>query len=1304
MGRIWRHNHFAQLKQRDDNFLDIDLPGGGQRVFVRNTFPSQGPWRPTNGFDVLTQTANGWTLHLLADDSVLAFNTTGVLQTVTQRNGWVYTYAHDAAGKVTQVSNQFGRTLGFQYNASNQLTSVTASIGTVGYSYDSSGRLVTVTYPDSTQRSYHYEHTSIPDLVTGISIQGTRYATIGYDIRGFATSTALAGNVNAYSVAYSDMTPGRYAAVTDPLGNTRNFGYSSVRGVLAVTSGSLSLTGAPDAYSRVQNSLGLIDSETDFKGVNTTYEWDAARRLRLSSTDAAGRSETRTTTTTWHPQWRLPVAVTEQGRVTSYTYDSVGNVLSHTITDSGTSGSSRTTNWTYYPTGLVATETAPNGAVTSYQYDSAGNLTSAINAQGHVDTYTRDAAGRVLTHTTPTGVTITYTYDARGRMLTASADGQVTALTYSSSGKVATATLPHGHLVTYQYDAAQRLTGWTDNRGASATYVLDGMDNRKSEEVRNAQGQVAWNLARTINSLNRVESVTVGPQAAITYGYDANGDLFRTTNGLGVSTHFGLDALRRVQAIHDSELATATLTYNALDSVTQASDFKGVATTYERDALGNAKTEASPDAGTQSAQYDALGLPSSITDALGRATTIVRDSLGRPTSITHAGGAGGTGGTGVASQTTTLRYDLPGSAYNQSGQPNASKGSLSEIVDASGTTSYQRDWHGRVVRKTQQLKNGHTSTVGYSYAPSGLLASITYPDGKVLQHQYDSTGLLTALTWNNQPLVSGITWNPLGQPTGWTWNLQGSQGSTSLSVARSYNTAGQLTTTDFSSYQYDAAGRINSLTQNLWAPASPNPLEQTVQESPVTWSVQYRSTGQIMGFTRQGASGAAPDTTSYRYDANGNRTASTSERTLAGKPTVTNRNYSVSANRLTGFSQSQQSTDPATGQVSTANTSVAYNYDAAGNQQGDGLHGYQYDSEGRLERVTLGTGAGASSVQYAHNALGLRVFKTDVLASGTSNSTTANNKTGPAQITLLGDDGEEQSATGLQPTGLLKDLQNFWLRLWSPQTDSTQAQGRAFVYAEDGSLLGEYPMEANPATAPTKGAQHIWLPTANGPMPIAVVGEGRQYAVHADHLNTPRRLTQEDGQVAWQWEYSAFGDEAPTTAATRFTSAKTNPTTGSTAVPLVQYNLRYPGQYFDEESGLHYNHFRSYDSKVGRYTQADPIGLEGGWNRFGYVDANPLSYMDSMGLVASADPWFGYGGDKGFRDWWHAQKPYYGGQDIPNKEVCDNLYKDYKESNERGKGGKSGRGGKSRGDKRPTLNELLRNGGRGGYGRGGSEE
>jgi RHS repeat-associated protein len=252
----------------------------------------------------------------------------------------------------------------------------------------------------------------------------------------------------------------------------------------------------------------------------------------------------------------------------------------------------------------------------------------------------------------------------------------------------------------------------------------------------------------------------------------------------------------------------------------------------------------------------------------------------------------------------------------------------------------------------------------------------------------------------------------------------------------------------------------------------------------------------------------------------------------------------------------------------------------------DGLRTYTYDAEGRLAAATAGATDVSPTTRYAHNALGQRVFKTEPLYPPTQ-----------------GDEADP---------GFMQSLIAFFTKLWSPSTTSAEQLGYAYVYDEQGTLIAEV---GSGGTNSAGQAQYIYLPTANGPMPIAAVINGNTYAVHSDHLNTPRRLTNASGQAVWQWGYSAFGEDKPTIARNRFANLDVTPNPGTTGISEVKFNLRYPGQYADEESGLFYNYFRSYDARIGRYSQPDPIGLDGGWNRFGYVDANPLSFSDPNGLL-----------------------------------------------------------------------------------------
>ncbi|RUF78698.1 RHS repeat protein, partial [Pseudomonas aeruginosa] len=158
-----------------------------------------------------------------------------------------------------------------------------------------------------------------------------------------------------------------------------------------------------------------------------------------------------------------------------------------------------------------------------------------------------------------------------------------------------------------------------------------------------------------------------------------------------------------------------------------------------------------------------------------------------------------------------------------------------------------------------------------------------------------------------------------------------------------------------------------------------------------------------------------------------------------------------------------------------------------------------------------------------------------------------------------------------------------------------------YLYGPDGQLLGE--AEHDGSGRKLRAQYYLWLDS----LPLATidadydaqgkVGNPTLLYLHGDHLDTPRLATDASGQIAWQWQSDAFGRGEALSQ-------------GST-----QVNLRFPGQYYDAESGLHYNYFRDYDPETGRYVESDPIGLGGGLNTYGYVEANPVLRTDSLGLM-----------------------------------------------------------------------------------------
>ncbi len=168
------------------------------------------------------------------------------------------------------------------------------------------------------------------------------------------------------------------------------------------------------------------------------------------------------------------------------------------------------------------------------------------------------------------------------------------------------------------------------------------------------------------------------------------------------------------------------------------------------------------------------------------------------------------------------------------------------------------------------------------------------------------------------------------------------------------------------------------------------------------------------------------------------------------------------------------------------------------------------------------------------------------------------------------------------------------------------------------------------------------------------------YYYHCDQIGAPQELTDEAGRIVWAASYKVWGQTQPlqylrtgTDDAAVFTHDQRPLALAARgdveSLALVEQPLRFQGQYFDGETGLHYNRFRYYDPVVGRFVHQDPIGLKGGLNLFQYVH-NPITWVDPLGLAgnpakATHITYIGY------KD----GKPYIGYASMPRSSRCSQI-------------------------------------------------
>ncbi|MFK4265605.1 putative T7SS-secreted protein [Streptomyces milbemycinicus] len=856
-----------------------------------------------------------------------------------------------------------------------------------------------------------------------------------------------------------------------------------------------------------------------------------------------------------------------------------------------------------------AAEGGSDQEIVRYGYTD-GNLTEVINSSGLPLRFAYDDERRVISWTDTNDRRYDYVYDNRDRCIAEGGEaGHISVrIDYhdadpATGHRITTVTTPDSHTSRYVINDACQVIAQTDPLGHTTRTTYDRHH-------------------RPLTHTDPLGHTT-------THTYDQAGHLTTLTRPDGLETHTTYNAQGLPVTITGPDGTTWHQTWDEAGHRTSLTDPAGHTTTYAYDDHGHLIATTDALGHTTGVMCDPAGLPVAITDPLGATTRYQRDSFGRPTTITDPLGhtthlkwtveGNLTARTYPDGTTESWTYDGEGNCTSHTGPTGATTtyeytqfDLLASRTDPDGVR-YEFT-HDTALRLTQ-VTNPQGLTWSYEYDVAGRMVSETDFDGRTLTYTHDTAGLLTART------------NPLGQTLAFERDA--------LGRTLRKTTDGQTTT-----FTYDPAGRLTTATGPDTEVVYQRDRMGRVKSEMVNGRILTHAYDALGRRTRRTTPTGA--TTTYTYDAAGNRTTlTTSGHTLDFDHDATGRETTRHLDDTLTFTHTWDPLGRLTEQTLTGPAATdpvhhrAYTYRADGHltaidDQHAGLRTFDLDAAGRVTTVH----ARRWTESYAYDEAGNQTHAswperhpgTDTIGTRAYTGT---------RITRAGDLRYEHDDAGrltLRQKTRLSRKPDTWHYTWDTEdhlTTVTTPDGTLWRYlydpfgrrttkqrlAADGRTVAEQtdftwdgPTLVEQTTTTTGLPRPVTLTWEHeGLQPIAQTEritdtttqrevDQRFFAIVTDLVGTPTHLIDETGDIAWNTRTTLWGTTTWTADSTTYTP------------------LRFPGQYYDPETGLHYNHHRYYDPTTARYLTPDPLGLTPAPNPTTYVH-NPTTWSDPHGLA-----------------------------------------------------------------------------------------